>query len=489
MSQIRITGNYSEFGQTFSEGQLVTSLSPLHDLALVSSGLAAYANSGNQAVMPDEGIVPITSVQFANPAQFGLAQYSRRFYEFNGIRWYWDGSQMVAAGNVSLTVVGSPSGPLSLGQVLNANLRGGFASGFQWYRTVGGVTTAIPGANNINTLQNGSTYTTTASDVVPGTEVTVRITGFIASASAGVAAATAPTTQPPVLSTATPATGSLVSATAGATTGIPAPTVTLAATVNGVPVALPYTPTVGDAGKTLVVTQTVTNAAGTSVATVSALIAAAPPVPVAPVNTVLPTISGTAQVGQLLSATTGTWTSSTVPTYAYAWRRGATVVSTASTYVPVVADIGSTLTVGVVATNGVGPSTESVSVATAAVIAAALDTRPRAVMAAGNSFTTNPAGLLASMTVIPGSTNGGKAGNINLTGTAGQFGWVAVATTSPVLFTFVGLGNGGWFGNGTTDTDNQNPTTSNLTYVDGNGTTWKFFRSDYAASPQVYTLS
>jgi hypothetical protein len=40
-----------------------------------------------------------------------------------------------------------------------------------------------------------------------------------------------------------------------------------------------------------------------------------------PVNKSLPVITGTPQQGQTLTATSGTWTSSTTLTYAYQWRR------------------------------------------------------------------------------------------------------------------------------------------------------------------------
>jgi hypothetical protein len=43
-------------------------------------------------------------------------------------------------------------------------------------------------------------------------------------------------------------------------------------------------------------------------------------VPAAPVNTVLPVVSGTLNVGQTLSSTTGTWTGSPAPTYTYQWQ-------------------------------------------------------------------------------------------------------------------------------------------------------------------------
>ncbi len=40
-----------------------------------------------------------------------------------------------------------------------------------------------------------------------------------------------------------------------------------------------------------------------------------------PVNQSLPTISGTAQVGQTLTADVGTWNGASPITYTYAWRR------------------------------------------------------------------------------------------------------------------------------------------------------------------------
>jgi hypothetical protein len=41
----------------------------------------------------------------------------------------------------------------------------------------------------------------------------------------------------------------------------------------------------------------------------------------APVNSAAPTISGTPQVGQTLTANPGTWNSDTTPTYTYQWQR------------------------------------------------------------------------------------------------------------------------------------------------------------------------
>jgi len=91
----------------------------------------------------------------------------------------------------------------------------------------------------------------------------------------------------------------------------------------------------------------------------------------APVNTAVPTISGTPQVGQTLTASQGTWSNS--PTsYAYQWSAGGAAISgaTSSTYAPVTADAGKTITVTVTATNSAG-SASATSAATSAVTAAA----------------------------------------------------------------------------------------------------------------------
>ena len=89
----------------------------------------------------------------------------------------------------------------------------------------------------------------------------------------------------------------------------------------------------------------------------------------APTNTAPPVISGTAQVGQTLTASTGTWTYQTTPTYSYQWQRcnesGASCATiagaTSSTYVVQSADNASTLRAIVTAQNadGTGSATSA----------------------------------------------------------------------------------------------------------------------------------
>lgn len=105
-----------------------------------------------------------------------------------------------------------------------------------------------------------------------------------------------------------------------------------------------------------------TNLGSTSASTTST--------PAAPTNSASPVISGTAQVGKALIASQGVWTGS--PTsYAYQWNRSGMAIAgaTAATYQPVSADVGSTLTVAVTATNAGGNATTT-SVPTSAVQAA-----------------------------------------------------------------------------------------------------------------------
>jgi hypothetical protein len=129
-----------------------------------------------------------------------------------------------------------------------------------------------------------------------------------------------------------------------------------------------YVPTASDVGFRLAVFVVAFNSGGASAVAASALTGAV--LPAIPVNTALPTIGGTAQIGQTLSASTGGWTNSST-SFAYQWSDSATGPiggATASAYVPTSANLGHTLTVSVVATNAVGPSTPATSAATSVVI-------------------------------------------------------------------------------------------------------------------------
>lgn len=92
-------------------------------------------------------------------------------------------------------------------------------------------------------------------------------------------------------------------------------------------------------------------------------------VPAAPTNTVLPSITGTAQVDQTLTAVDGTWTGS--PTFGYLWLANGTLIPEADdpTYLVKSGDLGKTISVRVTGTNG-GGSASADSAPTSVVIAA-----------------------------------------------------------------------------------------------------------------------
>lgn len=97
----------------------------------------------------------------------------------------------------------------------------------------------------------------------------------------------------------------------------------------------------------------------------------APLTPAAPENTVIPTITGTAQVGQTLTASPGTWTGTPTPDLTYQWEDDgvAIVGATASTLLLAVGQLGGVITVVVTGTNASGTDSAE-SLGTAAVIAA-----------------------------------------------------------------------------------------------------------------------
>src|SRR5207249_8742170 len=97
-----------------------------------------------------------------------------------------------------------------------------------------------------------------------------------------------------------------------------------------------------------------------------------------PANTALPAISGSAQEGQTLTASNGSWSGG--PTsYAYQWQRcnssggscAAITGATAQTYTVASADVGATLRVAVTASNSGGASSPASSAQSAVVKPAA----------------------------------------------------------------------------------------------------------------------
>jgi hypothetical protein len=158
-----------------------------------------------------------------------------------------------------------------------------------------------------------------------------------------------------------------------------------------------YQVTSPDNGDTIEVTVTATNAGGSASSTSAPTAVvpggtAPPPPPPAPANTALPTISGTAQQGQALTASNGSWSNS--PTsYAYQWQDCSSSSScsnisgaTAASYTLASSDVGDTVDVIVTATNAGGSgSATSAQTQTVAVPPTSTFAGPTYL---GNSFTT-----------------------------------------------------------------------------------------------------
>jgi fibronectin type 3 domain-containing protein len=136
-----------------------------------------------------------------------------------------------------------------------------------------------------------------------------------------------------------------------------------------------YTATASDGGATLRVRVTAKNSSGKTSA-VSAPTPVVRAAPAAPSNTSPPTISGTAQEGQTLTADQGSWSGDQPISYAYQWQRCGALMScsdvmgaTATSYMLTSADVGATIIVQVTASNSAGSGTAT-SAPTAVVEAA-----------------------------------------------------------------------------------------------------------------------
>lgn len=157
---------------------------------------------------------------------------------------------------------------------------------------------------------------------------------------------------------------------------------------------------------------------------------------VAPANTVIPAITGTARVGETLTGTNGTWTGTPAPTYARQWKAdGANIAgATAATYALTTAELGKVITLSVTATNGAG-SAEATSAPTAAVAAA--------LAAPVNTAAPAVTGTAEVGSVLT-TTNGTWTGNPTPTYTRvwqrsadGSTGWAAIAGATATTYTLV----------------------------------------------------
>ena len=250
------------------------------------------------------------------------------------------------------TITGTPQ----VGQTLAASI-GDIQTPvtYQWNRAG----TPISGAT-------GSTYVPVAADAGNTLTVTVDLT----SAPTSVVTTTSipVNTAIPTISGA-PQVGRTLTATNGTWTNSPA-SFTYQWNRAGTPIpgatASTYIPAAADVGNTLTISVTATNGSGPSTPAISQ--ATRSVIDIIPANLTLPTISGTARVGQTLTATVGTWSHS--PTsFVYKWANSHGLIPGAThlTYVPTSADVGLILEIFVVATNSGGTSAVAMSALTAAV--------------------------------------------------------------------------------------------------------------------------
>ena len=122
-----------------------------------------------------------------------------------------------------------------------------------------------------------------------------------------------------------------------------------------------YTVAAADENHTIDVVVTATNAGGSTIANSAATSLVPDPTPPAPINTALPTINGTAQQGDTLATSNGSWSNN--PTgYSYQWQdcnsSGGScsniTSATSSSYTLQASDVGDTIDVLVTATNAGG---------------------------------------------------------------------------------------------------------------------------------------
>jgi hypothetical protein len=298
---------------------------------------------------------------------------------------------IIAAAPPANTSPPTISGTAQQGQTLSASTgtwsgTAPFTYAYQWRRcdTGGGGCADIAGAT-------ATTYTLVAADLATTIRVAVTASNAAGSAlaSSSQTQVVAPPPAPPTNTSlptisGTTQDGQTLSGSTGTWSGTPPFTYayqwrrcdTAGANCVDVTGATGKTYALGpaDVGKTIRVAVTATNRGGSTTATSdpTAVVAAAPPV-----NTSPPAIAGTAQQGQTLSASTGTWSGTAPFTYAYQWRRCDTggggcadiASATTTTYTLVAADLGTTIRVAVTGSNSAGSSVAS-SIQTPTVTAA-----------------------------------------------------------------------------------------------------------------------
>jgi len=324
---------------------------------------------------------------------------------------------------------------------------------YQWQRaaTSGGVYSNIASATS-------STYMVSDSDAGYFIKSSVVATNGVGSSSAALSVETSAVTDIvpinrtiPVIS-GTARTGSTLTTTAG--TWASSPTSysyqwQRSATSGGVytniasATSSTYVVSDSDVGYFVKVSVVATNGVGSSSAVLSSETAAV--TDIAPTNTAIPVITGTARTGETLTASKGSWTSapSAFTTYTYQWKTAKTsggsysniASATNRTYELTDSDIGDYIKVAVTATNSVGTSSAALSAATAVIVDLADSVVPTATtpVATATGFTFTISNYLSSYTYALTTTNGTVSrvvDDVTVSGlSAGESATVTIAVT------------------------------------------------------------
>ena len=152
----------------------------------------------------------------------------------------------------------------------------------------------------------------------------------------------------------------------------------------------------------------------------------------APVNTVAPAVTGTAQVRQTLSCSTGTWTGAPAPTFTYQWQSNSSNISgaTSSTYQIVDAYVGTVIRCVVTATNSVAPGGVSANSNATSSVTANVPAAPTIGTATAASATT--ASVTFTAPSGPLATGGSAITGYTVYSSGGQ---TATGSSSPITVT------------------------------------------------------
>ena len=198
-----------------------------------------------------------------------------------------------------------------------------------------------------------------------------------------------------------------------------------------------------DVGYFIKVSVIATNGLGSSSASLSSATSAV--VDIAPTNTAIPVITGTARTGETLTSSRGSWTSSpsVSTTYTYQWKRASTVGGTYNnitsatdrTYDLTDSDIDKFIKVAVTATNGIGSSSAVLSAATSVVVDLTDSVVPTVTASVGTAagFSFSISNYSANYTYVLTTTKGSVSrlvDDVTVTGlTAGESATVTIAVT------------------------------------------------------------